>query len=180
MSTPGTAPTEGGQGWFYGNTANDYLLWDASASTLSTVGAAAISLAGGLTLATTGLTLTDVNVVLSATTGTKIGTATTQKLGFYNATPIVQPSAYTQTYSTADKTHANLTSATLTDSSAGTPATTITALSDGTTYANDVASLRNNLASLAAQNNALRVDLVDAKGVINSIIDDLQALGLVG
>jgi len=28
-----------------------------------------------------------------ATTGTKIGTATTQKLGFYNATPIVQPLA---------------------------------------------------------------------------------------
>lgn len=73
--------------WFYGNTASDYLLWDASASTLSTVGAAAISLAGGLTLATTGLTLTDVNVVLSATTGTKIGTATTQKLGFYTPVP---------------------------------------------------------------------------------------------
>lgn len=31
------------------------------------------------------------NIVLNATTGTKIGTATTQKLGFYNATPIVQP-----------------------------------------------------------------------------------------
>lgn len=46
---------------------------------------------GGLTVSTTGLTITDVNVVLSATTGTKIGTATTQKLGFYNATPVVQP-----------------------------------------------------------------------------------------
>lgn len=46
---------------------------------------------GGVTIQTTALTITDVNVVLSATTGTKIGTATTQKLGFYNATPIVQP-----------------------------------------------------------------------------------------
>jgi len=37
------------------------------------------------------LTLLDaVNVVLGATTGTKIGTATTQKLGFYNATPLAQ------------------------------------------------------------------------------------------
>lgn len=33
------------------------------------------------------------NIVLDTTTGTKIGTATNQKLGFYNATPVVQPSA---------------------------------------------------------------------------------------
>lgn len=31
------------------------------------------------------------NIVLGSSTGTKIGTATSQKLGFYNATPIVQP-----------------------------------------------------------------------------------------
>lgn len=31
-----------------------------------------------------------VNIIPNATTGTKIGTATTQKIGFYNATPIVQ------------------------------------------------------------------------------------------
>ena len=31
------------------------------------------------------------NIVLSATTGTKIGTAPTQKLGFWNATPVDQP-----------------------------------------------------------------------------------------
>lgn len=31
------------------------------------------------------------NIQLGTTTGTKIGTATTQKLGFYNATPIVRP-----------------------------------------------------------------------------------------
>jgi len=33
------------------------------------------------------------NVIVGTTTGTKIGTATTQKLGFYNATPVVQPTA---------------------------------------------------------------------------------------
>ncbi len=31
------------------------------------------------------------NIILAATTGTKIGTATSQKLSFWNATPIVQP-----------------------------------------------------------------------------------------
>lgn len=39
-----------------------------------------------------GLTMTDAtNIVLDTTTGTKIGTATTQKLAFYNSTPIVKP-----------------------------------------------------------------------------------------
>jgi hypothetical protein len=33
------------------------------------------------------------NVVLGTTTGTKIGTATTQKLGFFDKTPVVQPTA---------------------------------------------------------------------------------------
>lgn len=34
--------------------------------------------------------------ILGTTTGTKIGTATTQKLGFWNATPIVQPASANQ------------------------------------------------------------------------------------
>jgi hypothetical protein len=33
------------------------------------------------------------NITVGTTTGTKIGTATTQKLGFYDATPVVQPAA---------------------------------------------------------------------------------------
>ena len=40
------------------------------------------------------LVITDArDVILGTTTGTKIGTDTTQKLGFYNATPVVQPTA---------------------------------------------------------------------------------------
>ncbi len=37
------------------------------------------------------ISLLNEDIILSATTGTKMGTATTQKLGFWNATPIVQP-----------------------------------------------------------------------------------------
>jgi len=38
------------------------------------------------------LTISDTrNIILATGTGTKIGTATTQKLGFWNATPIAQP-----------------------------------------------------------------------------------------
>jgi len=37
------------------------------------------------------VTLSDTNLVLGTTTGTKFGTATSQKLSFWNASPIVQP-----------------------------------------------------------------------------------------
>lgn len=39
------------------------------------------------------LNLTAGNIVTDTTTGTKIGTATNQKLGFFNATPVTQPTA---------------------------------------------------------------------------------------
>lgn len=45
---------------------------------------------------TTGLTLTDLNFVLGTTTGTKFGTSTSQKLAFYNSTPIAQRSGTSQ------------------------------------------------------------------------------------
>lgn len=50
--------------------------------------------------------------------------------------------------------------AALTDNTAGTADTTLQALADGTTYANDVAAIRNNFADLAARANDLRTDLL--------------------
>jgi len=41
--------------------------------------------------------------ILDTTTGTKIGTATTQKLGFWNATPVVQSTGWAATNVTTDK-----------------------------------------------------------------------------
>lgn len=41
------------------------------------------------------LVLLDVDIKLSSSTGTKIGTATTQKLGFFNHAPVVQQGAVT-------------------------------------------------------------------------------------
>lgn len=50
-----------------------------------------------ITLTTTELTISDAyNLSFNTTTGTKIGTATTQKIGFWNATPIVQPASVSQ------------------------------------------------------------------------------------
>ncbi len=49
-----------------------------------------------------GITMADAkNIVLNATTGTIIGTATTQKLSFFNATPVVQPAANADTTTAA-------------------------------------------------------------------------------
>jgi hypothetical protein len=57
--------------------------------TIQSAGGARISFAGS---GTGDCTVTDaVNFILGSTTGHKFGTATTQKLSFWNATPIVQP-----------------------------------------------------------------------------------------
>lgn len=58
--------------------------------------AGASTFTGGVTVTTNGVTITDVNVVLSTGTGSKIGTATGQKLGFHNATPTAQRSGADQ------------------------------------------------------------------------------------
>lgn len=59
------------------------------------------------------------NIILGTSTGTKIGTAVTQKLGFWNATPIVQPASADQ--------------AALTDSTGGTADGTLSAAAHGLT-----------------------------------------------
>jgi hypothetical protein len=59
------------------------------ASTLAVTGASTLT---GLLTANGGITLGDAqNIAFNTTTGTKIGATTSQKLGFWNATPIVQP-----------------------------------------------------------------------------------------
>ncbi len=51
----------------------------------------------GTTLHTGSVTHADAaDLVLGTTTGTKIGTGVTQKLGFWNAAPVVQPAGATQ------------------------------------------------------------------------------------
>jgi hypothetical protein len=65
------------------------------------IGTASVVMSGGLSVAKQlrvggNLTMSDAtNIAVNATTGTKIGTATTQKLGFWNATPVVQPASAT-------------------------------------------------------------------------------------
>ncbi len=91
-----------------------------------------------------GITISDAkNIVLNTTTGTKIGTATGQKLAFWNATPIVQPSSANQ--------------AALTDSTTGTPSFTLVDVGAAFSQAN----INNNFSSLYRVMNEMRNVLVN-------------------
>ena len=78
-----------------------------------------------LTLQAATLTLADaLNIAVNTTTGTKIGTATTQKIGFYNSTPVVQPAAIADLTVTATTGTLPITNGTVTIANAATPTVT--------------------------------------------------------
>jgi hypothetical protein len=65
---------------------------DGSFTTTGTLAVTGASTLTGLLTANGGITLGDAqNIAFNTTTGTKIGATTSQKLSFWNATPIVQP-----------------------------------------------------------------------------------------
>ena len=80
-------------------------------------------------------------------------------------------SALTQTYSTADATHAALTSSDLTDNTGGTASTTIGEI----TGSGADAGINGNFASLTENMNEVRDDLIDLKQFVNSLVDILQS-----
>lgn len=90
------------------------------------------------------VTLSDaVNCAMGSTTGTKWGTATSQKQSFWNATPIIQPTSANQ--------------AALTDSTTGTPGFILNDV--GVVFSQ--AAINSNFASLARQCNEFRNVLVN-------------------
>ena len=124
-----------------------------------------------------------VDLAVGTTTGSKIGTGATQKLGFFGVTPVVQPSALTQTFSTADATHANRTATAHTYPASGNMFDAVAAdllinvRTDST--ANAVADIVVNEKSLADNLNQNIADLADTAAFVNSIADKLQDLGIL-
>lgn len=104
-----------------------------------------------------------------------IATQSTSTLGFFGASPVVRPAAYTQTYSTVDKTHANPTAVALTDATGGTADQTVADVT--ASFSQSV--LNNNFADIADEINKLVADVADVKQLLNSVVDDLQSLGLL-
>jgi hypothetical protein len=107
----------------------------------------------------------DVNVDLGTTTGTKLGTATSQKLGFWNVTPVVQPAHADQAAAAA------LTQDALTDNSGGSATTTLAAISDTAT--------KDAVASLAAQLAKVKTDVANTRTLLTAIRTALVAIGLM-
>jgi hypothetical protein len=101
------------------------------------------TLGAGATTLSAALTLGNNNIVSGTAAGTKIGTSTTQKLGFFDKTPVVQPAAANQ--------------AALTNSTGGTADGTLAAVS-GT---GDDADINNNFTELHTLLNEIRTALVN-------------------
>jgi len=76
---------------FAGQTANLQRWQNSAGTTLANVSAAGLGTFSGVT-SNGDVTISDgSDVILNTTTGTRFGTATTQKLSFYNSAPIIKP-----------------------------------------------------------------------------------------
>ena len=91
---------------------------------------------------------------------------TADSIGFFGVAPAARAATYTQTFATADNTHAADGSADL----------ATTAVTQTTPYGFAGAAQGDNIAT---QFNLLRATVADLKQLVNSVIDDLQAYGLL-
>jgi hypothetical protein len=114
----------------------------------------------------TALTLADgYNIAGGSTTGSKLGLSSTDKWGFFGATPVARPAAYTQTFATASRTVPNPT--------ATVPAATNTLGGWGFASSAEMTTFVNEIKNLITDDENLRKN-------INALIDDHQSLGFAG
>ena len=118
------------------------------------------------------------DIILATGTGTKIGTAVGQKLGFYNKTPVVQPAAAAQAAAAAQTQDA------VTDSTGGSVSTTLAAITAPaanatTSLTTDMTAVKNALASIASQLAKIRTDVTNIKTLQDAERTALVDLGLI-
>jgi hypothetical protein len=114
------------------------------------------------------------DIVVNTGTGTKIGTAVGQKIGFWNVTPVVQPAAAGQAAAAAQ------TQDSLTDSTGGTASTTLAAITAGAAYAQaDLTAIKNAIASLASQLAKIRTDVANIKTLQDATRTALVNTGII-
>ena len=118
-----------------------------------------------------GGTLNDgANVALGTSKGTLLGTSSSQMLGFWGASPVVQPSAYTQVYTTSTKTLAAYTPVV--------ESTAFTGIASG--QSGSVYAQVNDLNNLRAAYENLRSLGENVAQVLNALLNDLRSTGLLG
>jgi hypothetical protein len=83
-------PTAGVAGRVFWATDTEVLYYDTGVA-WKLIGSPTVARTDQANTFTANQTITDANIVLGTTTGTKIGTGTNQKLAFFNSTPVVQP-----------------------------------------------------------------------------------------
>lgn len=94
FKTAGTGSGFGGATGFMRLTASALTLGGVAVPTISSTDTLSNKTLSSPTISGGTITLADaVNIAVDATTGTKIGTATSQKIGFFDKTPVVQPTA---------------------------------------------------------------------------------------
>jgi hypothetical protein len=102
-------------------------------------------------------------------------------VGFFGIAPVARAAAYTQTFATADRTHAARTSAAITvtyttDDPAITPDAALTIADGDTPTVNELLEYCEELNDQLAKT---RADLADSAELLNAVVDDLQAYGLL-
>ena len=137
----------------------------------------------GAGINTAGFTMNDAaNIAAGTSTGTKVGTATTQKLGFWNATPVVQPSGAAQ--GTVTKTIAAM-SSTITNTAINTAVGTSTSSWGFNTQANfntavgQINAAAVDITALNTQINAAAVDIAALNTLVNTLRANLVTVGII-
>lgn len=118
-------------------------------------------------------TTTAAGLTIKTNSATRMEFGSGATIGVFGVTPAARASAYTLTYSTADKTHANPTSSALSGIASSTTGSALT--EPDAAYVQ--ATWQTNMRRIQDQYNALRTDVLDLKQLVNSVITDLQAYG---
>jgi hypothetical protein len=118
------------------------------------------------------------DISFGATTGTKLGTAVTQKLGFWNVTPVVQPAGAAQAAAGVQG------QATVTDNTTGAVSTTLAAITAPaanatTSLTADMTAVKNALASIAAQLALIKTDVANVKTLQDAMRTALVDTGIM-
>jgi hypothetical protein len=107
---------------------------------------------------------------VGSSSGLKIGTSTSQKLGFWDAAPVIRPGPYSQAYTASSRSLAGYTPTPSTGSFPGLSSGLV-----GSPYA-QVADLN----SLRTAYENLRIFSENSTQLLNALINDLKAMGLLG
>ncbi len=105
-----------------------------------------------------------------SSSGLKIGTSASQKLGFWNAAPVARPGTYSQGYAASSRSLAAYTPA-----PASAPFAGVGPGQTGSPYAqvSDLNTLRTSYENL-------RLFSENATQLLNALVNDLKAMGLIG